>query len=70
MSIFRAILWDTVSFSAMTVFENITSLWYLTKALELLFTTDVVHAAEGWQKARVYKIEHECAVRYDRVDSL
>ena len=39
-------------------------LWFLGKSLELLSTADCAYFAEGWEKARGCKIEHECAVQY------
>lgn len=39
-------------------------LWFLGKSLELLSTADCVYFAEGWDKARGCKIEHECAIQY------
>lgn len=45
-------------------------LWFLGKSLELMADADVVYFAEGWDKARGCKIEHECAVQYciDRIE--
>lgn len=37
---------------------------YLAKSIELLAKADVAYFAEGWDKARGCKIEHECAVKY------
>ncbi len=39
-------------------------LWFLGKSLELLSTADIVFFAEGWEKYRGCRIEHECAVQY------
>ena len=39
-------------------------LWFLGESLELLSTADCAYFAEGWEKARGCKIEHECAVQY------
>lgn len=39
-------------------------LWYLGKSLELLATADCAYFAEGWERYRGCKIEHECAVQY------
>ena len=39
-------------------------LWYLGESLKLLATADIVYFADGWEKARGCKIEHECAEQY------
>lgn len=39
-------------------------LWYLGESLKLLATADIVFFADGWEKARGCKIEHECAEQY------
>lgn len=39
-------------------------LWFLGKSLELLSTADIVFFAEGWEKYRGCRIEHECVVQY------
>lgn len=45
-------------------------LWFLGKSLELLSTADIAYFAQGWEKARGCRIEHECTVEYgiNRID--
>lgn len=44
--------------------EGAEPLWYLGKSLQLLSSADFAVFAEGWDKARGCKIEHECAEEY------
>lgn len=39
-------------------------LWFLGKSLELLSNADIAYFASGWEEARGYKIEHDCAIAY------
>ena len=39
-------------------------LWFLGKSIQLLSKADVACFAEGWEKARGCKLEHECAKAY------
>lgn len=43
-----------------------TPLWYLGKALELMSTADVVVFVKGWEKYRGCRIEHSCALEYEK----
>ena len=49
---------------------NGTPLEFLAKSIALLATADIVYFAEGWERARGCRIEHECAVAYeiDRIE--
>lgn len=39
-------------------------LWFLGKSLELLSTADIAYFAKGWEDARGYRIENQCAIEY------
>lgn len=39
-------------------------LWFLSYSLELLSDADIAYFADGWDKYRGCKIEHECAKQY------
>lgn len=40
------------------------SAWFLGKSIESLSTADAVYFADGWNKARGCRIEHQVAVDY------
>lgn len=46
-------------------FGDKSHLYYLAKSLELMSEADIVYFAEGWEKSRGCRIEHECAVKYE-----
>lgn len=39
-------------------------LWFLGKSLELLSTADIAYFAKGWEDARGFRIENQCAIEY------
>lgn len=41
-----------------------TSVWYLSKSIEIMSTVDAVYFCKGWENARGCKIEHEVAKNY------
>lgn len=49
---------------------NGSPLEFLAKSIALLANADIAYFAEGWEKARGCRIEHECAVEYeiDRIE--
>ena len=46
-------------------YPNEKPLWHLGESLKLLSSADLAVFAEGWEKARGCRIEHECAIKYD-----
>ena len=42
------------------------ALQYLGKSIEIMADADLVVFAKGWQHARGCRIEHDCAVDYDK----
>ena len=39
-------------------------LWFLGESMKLLSGAAVAYFAEGWEDARGFRIEHECAIEY------
>lgn len=41
-------------------------LWFLGESLKLMSEADLVVFAEGWEEARGCRIEHQCAIDYQK----
>lgn len=47
--------------------HDVKPLWYIAKSIELMANADIVYFVKGWKNARGCKIEHECALQYEKI---